>query len=68
LKGQGYNVVAVEPNMESHPEFVLMTADQALEQADVLAVLVKHRQFLKEPMQAKMHASGALDFCGCLQS
>jgi len=68
LKGRGYNVVAVEPNIESHPEFVLMTGDQAFEQADVLAVLVKHRQFVNESMQDRFRSSGALDFCGCLQS
>jgi UDP-N-acetyl-D-mannosaminuronic acid dehydrogenase len=67
LKGQDYNIVAVEPNIQSHPEFVLMTADGAFEEADVLAVLVKHRQFLEESIQTKLRSSDALDFCGCLQ-
>ncbi len=68
LKGDDFNVVAVEPNIESHPEFVLMAADRALEHADVIAVLVRHRQFLNDSMQTKMRSAGALDFCGCLQA
>jgi len=68
LKGQDYNVVAVEPNIQSHPEFVLMTADRAFEEVDVLVVLVKHRQFLEEAVQTKLRSSDALDLCGCLQN
>ncbi len=67
LKAQGYNVVAVEPNIESHAEFTLLNTEQALEQADVLAVLVKHRQFLATPVQDGLRAAGALDFCGALR-
>ncbi len=67
LHRQGYDVVAVEPNIESHSELKLLTAEQALEQADVLAVLVKHRQFLAAPVQGKLRAAGALDFCGALR-
>ena len=47
MKMQNYDVVAVEPNIEAHELFDLMSLDQALQQADVLAVLVKHREFLK---------------------
>jgi UDP-N-acetyl-D-mannosaminuronic acid dehydrogenase len=45
LLPQGYDVVAVEPNIESYDEFELVGLDQAIEVSDVLAVLVKHRQF-----------------------
>jgi UDP-N-acetyl-D-mannosaminuronic acid dehydrogenase len=67
LQAQGYNVVAVEPNVDTHADFNLLSVDQALEQADVLAVLVKHRQFLAGPLQGRMRAAGALDFCGGLR-
>jgi UDP-N-acetyl-D-mannosaminuronic acid dehydrogenase len=67
LKAQSYNVVAVEPNIEMHDEFTLLSAEQALAQADVLVILVKHRQFLAEPLLARMRAARALDFCGVLQ-
>jgi UDP-N-acetyl-D-mannosaminuronic acid dehydrogenase len=67
LKAQNYNVVAVEPNIDSNDDFPLLTTDQALEQADVLAVLVKHRQFVTAPVQSRIRATEALDFCGCLR-
>jgi UDP-N-acetyl-D-mannosaminuronic acid dehydrogenase len=67
LKAQNYNVVAVEPNIDSNDDFPLLTTDQALEQADVLAVLVKHRQFVTAPVQSRIRAAEALDFCGCLR-
>ncbi len=67
LRSQGYSVVAVEPNIETHAEFTLLSAEQALEQADVLAILVKHRQFVAVPVQRALRAAGALDFCGALR-
>ncbi len=67
LKAQHYSVVAVEPNIETHAEFPLLSAEQALEQADVLAILVKHRQFMAVPMQRRLRAAGSLDFCGALR-
>jgi UDP-N-acetyl-D-mannosaminuronic acid dehydrogenase len=67
LRSQGYNVAAVEPNIESHAEFTLLSAEEALEQADVLAILVKHRQFVAAPVQRGLRAAGALDFCGALR-
>jgi predicted CoA-binding protein len=67
LQAQHYNVVAVEPNIETHAEFTLLNAEQALEQADVLAILVKHRQFVAVPVQRALRAAGALDFCGALR-
>jgi len=66
LLTQGYDVVAVEPNIESHDEFVLMGLDEAIEVADVLVVLVKHRQFGDEVVKEGLRARGALDFCGVL--
>jgi UDP-N-acetyl-D-mannosaminuronic acid dehydrogenase len=67
LKAQHYNVVAVEPNIDSHAEFTLLSVAQALERADVLAVLVKHRQFQGDPVQGRLRAAAALDFCGALR-
>jgi UDP-N-acetyl-D-mannosaminuronic acid dehydrogenase len=43
LLTQGYDVVTVEPNIESHDRFTLVTLEDAFKTADVLAVLVKHR-------------------------
>lgn len=64
LKSQGYDVVAVEPNIKSHEQFELATLEEALESADVFAVLVKHRQFLAPLAKQKLVELKALDFCG----
>lgn len=64
LQAQGYDVVVVEPNISSHSELSLVDLDEALATADVLAVLVKHRQFVAPLAKAKLHGVAALDFCG----
>lgn len=66
LLSQGYDVVAVEPNIESHDHFTLVTLEDALKTADVLTVLVKHRGFLVESAKTALCERGALDFCGVL--
>jgi UDP-N-acetyl-D-mannosaminuronic acid dehydrogenase len=66
LQGQGYDVVAVEPNIESHDAFALVSLEDAIAQADVLVLLVKHRQFADEEVRAALARSKALDFCGAL--
>mgnify|MGYP003608716911 FL=1 len=64
LKSQGYDVLAVEPNIKSHEQFELASLEEALESADVFAVLVKHRQFLVPLAKQKLAELKALDFCG----
>jgi UDP-N-acetyl-D-mannosaminuronic acid dehydrogenase len=64
LRDQGYNVMAVEPNIESHTSFELADITEAIIHADVLAVLVKHREFLKSDIKQALLKVGALDFCG----
>lgn len=64
LQAQGYDVVAVEPNISDHSELSLVDLDEALATSDVLAVLVKHRQFVAPAVKAKLHEVKALDFCG----
>lgn len=66
LVSQGYDVVAVEPNIGQHARFSLASLEDALQQADVIAVLVKHRQFLNESIRKQLIAARALDFCGVL--
>lgn len=68
LKSQGYNIVAVEPNIESNDSFAIVGVEQALEGADVIAILVKHRQFAVRDIQEQLNAKAALDFCGALCS
>ena len=67
LLAAGYDVVAVEPNIASHPQLPLVSADEALAEADVQALLVRHRGFLESPMRDRLSAANALDFCGILE-
>lgn len=64
LQSQGYDVIAVEPNIVSHDKFVLASLREALETADVVAVLVKHRQFIQLASIGELSGARILDFCG----
>lgn len=66
LLAQGYDVVAVEPNIDSHYQLPLVTLETALKSADVLAVLVKHNEFCEASVITVLVEKGALDFCGVL--
>lgn len=65
LVSQGYDVVAVEPNIVSHDLFTLITIEDALDTADVFVMLVKHREFLSNALKVKLKDRRTLDFCGC---
>jgi len=41
----GGNVLAVEPNIQSHADFQLTTVEEAIRRADVVVGLVAHREF-----------------------
>ena len=60
----GYDVVAVEPNVESHDRLRLIPMEQALAGADVVAVLVKHRSFIECAKAGHLSGPQVLDFCG----
>jgi len=64
LESQGLEVLAVEPNIDSHERFNLLSLDEALKSADVVAVLVKHHQFVDDDCKKSLAKFGALDFCG----
>lgn len=66
LLRQGYDVVAVEPNIEAHAQLPLYNFTEIVPQADVIAVLVKHREFIEPANQQLLRYLGALDFCGAL--
>jgi UDP-N-acetyl-D-mannosaminuronic acid dehydrogenase len=66
LLAQGYDVVAVEPNIGSHDRLPLVTLETALNTADVFAVLVKHKGFVEALVKSALFKHGALDFCGVM--
>ena len=66
LLAQGYDVIAVEPNIESHDAFALVSLDQAMACADVVAILVKHWQFVQLVKAGGLKGNNILDFCGVI--
>ena len=58
LKAKGYDIVAVEPNIDNSDEFTLLDPEEAVATCDVIVYLVKHKEFLSLPCE------DALDFCG----
>ncbi|MGJ0361835.1 UDP-N-acetyl-D-mannosamine dehydrogenase [Aliarcobacter cryaerophilus] len=60
LKSDGLEILAVEPNIESHKEFEIVNYKDALEQADIVTFLVVHKEFKKLDIKTD------LDFCGVL--
>jgi UDP-N-acetyl-D-mannosaminuronic acid dehydrogenase len=66
LQSQGYDVIVVEPNIERHDQFRLVSLEDALKTADVFAILVKHKQFSSASIKKYLTESRTLDFCGVL--
>jgi len=66
LMAQGYDVIAVEPNIETHTVIELEELDNVFNEDAVLAILVKHKEFLDKSVREKLKSLDALDFCGAL--
>jgi len=64
LLTEGYNIITVEPNIDSHAKFQLLNLSDAIDQSDIVCVLVKHKEFLASSVKDKLKKIGALDFCG----
>jgi len=60
LIADGLEVLAVEPNIEHFSEFDIIDYKEALEEADVVAFLVGHKEF------SGLDVTTNLDFCGVL--
>lgn len=60
LKADGLDIFAVEPNIESHKEFEIVDYGEAIENADIVTLLVAHKQF------RRLKVKTDLDFCGVL--
>jgi UDP-N-acetyl-D-mannosaminuronic acid dehydrogenase len=67
LQSQGYDVVAVEPNIQKHERFSVTSLEIALQNADIIAILVRHRQFMNGSVYKKIQKAKILDFCGILE-
>jgi UDP-N-acetyl-D-mannosaminuronic acid dehydrogenase len=62
----GYEVLVVEPNINSHKKLTLVKLEEAINQADVIAVLVKHKEFANSLIKKELVNKRALDFCGLM--
>jgi len=67
LTQQNYDVILVEPNIDNHESLNLIDIDSAINQSDLLVILVKHKEFLAHEVKQKLKDSNTLDFCGALQ-
>lgn len=56
----------VEPNLEKHAEFKLYPLEAALDGADIVLVLVGHREFMKIPGRL-LEEKIVMDVCGALR-
>ena len=61
-----YEVVAAEPNVEAVQGITLVDANTLIKTADIIAVLVAHKEFKSTSIKKKLEALGCLDFCGLL--
>lgn len=64
LAADGHALLAVEPNISAHGDVELCTLEHALLHADIVAVLVKHREFVAAARSGQFANRNVLDFCG----
>ena len=47
LNSEGYEVIAVEPNIKMHNILKLVSIKEALMNSDIIAILVNHKDFMQ---------------------
>jgi UDP-N-acetyl-D-mannosaminuronic acid dehydrogenase len=62
----GHNVIAVEPNISHHEKIEIVKLSNATKNADLLVVLVKHKEFVNSSELKNMPNNLILDYCGLL--
>jgi UDP-N-acetyl-D-mannosaminuronic acid dehydrogenase len=66
LANEGVEVIAVEPNIADHALLTVTPLDRALDEADIVAVFVRHREFTATVTAERLRVAGARDYCGAL--
>lgn len=66
LIDRGHNIIVVEPNIEEIDFAEICTLQDAVKRADVMAVLVAHKEFCTEDVVQILRNKRAIDFCGAL--
>ena len=62
LIAEGFNILAVEPNINNFKDFEIINFKEALNKADIITFLVAHKEF--KTLDIKTN----LDFCGVLNN
>lgn len=66
LLGEKYDVLVIEPNIDSHKSFHLISIEEALDKADIFVMLVGHGQFKRQDLLENFRGRKVLDFCGIM--
>lgn len=61
---QGYEVSCVEPNITHENDYKLIDLRDAANDYDVIAILVKHKEFRSNKIKTVFERKNVLDFCG----
>tara|TARA_B100000963_G_scaffold338656_1_gene335717 strand:- start:2816 stop:4027 length:1212 start_codon:yes stop_codon:yes gene_type:complete len=64
---QGKNIIVVEPNISNHEELILRNIEEAIQEAEIIVILVNHVEFSSHEIKEKFKGMCVLDFCGALQ-
>ncbi len=68
LEELGYELVVVEPNINLYPMLKIMSLDEAIERADIVVIMVRHKEFLDPEFARRLKVKIFLDFCGALSN
>ena len=67
LKQLQYEIICVEPNIKKHDEFCLVDLQYAIDNSDIIALLVGHKEFKSLTKKEFMESTIVIDFCGLLK-
>jgi UDP-N-acetyl-D-mannosaminuronic acid dehydrogenase len=65
LYDSGVNIKVVEPNIETHDDFELLSVDEAMKECDIIVFLVAHKEFT---YVSNSKENRIMDFCGIFKS
>ena len=66
LLDESYKIYAVDPNVKFHSKISLFNLSEAVKEADIICILVKHQEFLEFEFKKQIKNTITLDFCGAL--
>jgi UDP-N-acetyl-D-mannosaminuronic acid dehydrogenase len=67
LINKGNPILVVEPYVQESEEFSLVPLEEAVQRADILVVLVRHRQFLNGTLSSRSMIGKVADYCGAVE-